>query len=55
MRLERAHYEVALAERCYEESDPSNRLVMATLERRGNENLTKLEGPKKQYQEVKRK
>jgi hypothetical protein len=52
MRLERAQYETALAERRYEEADPSNRLVAATLERRWNENLIKLEELKKQYQEV---
>ena len=34
MRVERADYEAALAERRYEESDPSNRLVTGTLERR---------------------
>lgn len=53
MRLERAQYEAALAERRYEESDPSNRLVAATLERRWNENLEKLEELKKQYEAVK--
>lgn len=55
MRLERAQYETALAERRYEESDPSNRLVAATLERRWNEQMSKLEELKKQYQEVERK
>ena len=43
MRIERAQYEAALAERRYEESDPSNRLVTGTLERRWNEALTRLE------------
>jgi DNA invertase Pin-like site-specific DNA recombinase len=52
MRLERARYEAALAERRYEEADPSNRLVAATLERRWNENLQKLEELQKQYQAV---
>ncbi len=33
MRIERAEYECALAERRYEEVDPSNRLVAASLER----------------------
>src|SRR5207248_8566333 len=37
MRLQRAEYEVALAERRYEEVDPSNRLVASSLERRWNE------------------
>lgn len=54
MRLERAQYETALAERRYEEADPSNRLVAATLERRWNEHLKKLEELKKQYQDVER-
>jgi DNA invertase Pin-like site-specific DNA recombinase len=43
MRIERAQYEVALAERRYEEADPSNRLVTGTLERRWDEALTRLE------------
>jgi hypothetical protein len=43
MRVERADYEAALAERRYEESDPSNRLVTGTLERRWNEALIRLE------------
>ncbi len=52
MRLERAQYEAALAERRYEENDPSNRLVAATLEQRWDEKLTALEELKKQYREV---
>ena len=43
MRIERAEYEAALAERRYEEADPSNRLVTGTLERRWNEALSRLE------------
>ncbi len=43
MRVERAEYEAALAERRYEEADPSNRLVTGTLERRWNEALIRLE------------
>src|SRR5712692_6072194 len=39
MRLERAEYEAALAERRYQEVDPSNRLVASTLEQRWNEAL----------------
>jgi len=46
MRIERAEYEAALAERRYEEADPSNRLVTATLECRWNEALTRLEETK---------
>jgi len=43
MRIERAEYECALAQRRYEEVDPSNRLVAATLERRWNEALLQLD------------
>jgi DNA invertase Pin-like site-specific DNA recombinase len=43
MRIERAEYEAALAERRYEQADPSNRLVTGTLERRWNEALTRLD------------
>ena len=43
MRSERAEYEVALAERRYEEVDPSNRLVAASLERRWNDALSRLD------------
>jgi hypothetical protein len=42
MRLERAEYEAALAERRYQEIDPSNRLVAGTLERRWNDALVHL-------------
>src|SRR5271167_2422273 len=55
MRLERAEYEVALAERRYQEVDPSNRLVANTLERRWNETLLHLQGLKKQAEEFQRK
>jgi hypothetical protein len=41
MRIERAEYECALAERRYEEVDPSNRLVAVSLERRWNEALSR--------------
>jgi DNA invertase Pin-like site-specific DNA recombinase len=43
MRLERADYETQLAQRRYEEVDPSNRLVAATLERRWNEALERFQ------------
>jgi hypothetical protein len=49
MRLERAEYEAALAERRYQEVDPSQRLVASTLERRWNDALLSLEDLKKQY------
>lgn len=42
MRIERAEYEVQLAERRYEEVDPSNRLVAGTLEKRWNDALVGL-------------
>jgi hypothetical protein len=50
MRLERAEYEAALAERRYQEVNPSQRLVAATLERRWNEALLRLEDLKKQVE-----
>jgi DNA invertase Pin-like site-specific DNA recombinase len=49
MRLERAEYESALAERRYQEVDPSQRLVASTLERRWNDTLLSVEDLKKQY------
>jgi DNA invertase Pin-like site-specific DNA recombinase len=51
MRLERAEYEAALAERRYQEVDPSQRLVAATLEKRWNASLLQLEELKKQAAE----
>ena len=42
MRLERLEYQSQLAQRRYEEVDPSNRLVAGTLERRWNEALEQL-------------
>jgi hypothetical protein len=50
MRLERAQYEADLAERRYQEVDPSQRLVAATLERRWSDSLVALEERKKQYE-----
>ena len=41
MKLERAAYEVDLAQRRYENVDPANRLVAATLERVWNDALTR--------------
>jgi DNA invertase Pin-like site-specific DNA recombinase len=46
MRIERSEYECALAERRYEEVDPSNRLVAASLERRWNEALSRVDAVK---------
>ena len=54
MRLQRAEYEAALAERRYQEVDPSNRLVASTLERRWNDTLVQLEELKKQAAEFHR-
>jgi len=54
MRLERAEYEVALAERRYQEVDPANRLVAGTLERRWNDALLHLDGVKKEAAEFQR-
>lgn len=42
MRIERLDYQAQLAQRRYEEVDPSNRLVAGTLERRWNDALTEL-------------
>ena len=49
MRLERAEYDAALAERRYQEVDPSQRLVASTLERRWNDAMLSVEDLKKQY------
>src|SRR6266542_4206406 len=54
MRLERAEYEAALAERRYQEVDPSQRLVAGTLERRWNDALLQLDSLKKQAAEFQR-
>jgi hypothetical protein len=43
MRLERVQYEADLAQRRYEEVDPTNRLVAASLEKRWNEALSRVE------------
>ena len=49
MRVERAEYEAQLAQRRYEEVDPSNRLVAATLEKRWNDALVQLEETRTQF------
>src|ERR1035437_3252014 len=54
MRIERAEYEAALAERHYLEVDPSQRLVASTLERRWNDALLHLENLKEQAAEFQR-
>lgn len=48
-RIERAEYEVQLAQRRYEEVDPSNRLVASTLEKRWNDALEELQKLEEQY------
>ena len=55
MRLERADYEAQLAQKCYEEVDPSNRLVAATLETRWNDKLIELERVREQFAEFEKK
>jgi DNA invertase Pin-like site-specific DNA recombinase len=41
-RIERARYDADLAERRYEEADPSNRLVATTLEKRWNDAMQRV-------------
>jgi DNA invertase Pin-like site-specific DNA recombinase len=53
MKIQRADYEAQLAQRRYEEVDPANRLVAATLEARWNQALLKLEQIKTQHAEYK--
>jgi len=55
LRVQRAEYEAQLAQRRYEEVDPANRLVAATLEKRWNEALVNLEQVKQQHREFRRK
>lgn len=49
MKLERAIYEADLAQRRYENVDPANRLVAATLERHWNNALARMEEIKKEF------
>ena len=53
-RLERARYEVALAERRYRLVDPENRLVARTLERDWEERLQALAQAEQEYQRAQR-
>lgn len=50
MRLQRSAYEAQLAQRRYEEVDPANRLVAATLEQRWNQALQQLEQLRQEHQ-----
>lgn len=51
MKIQRSEYQAQLAQRRYEEVDPSNRLVASTLESKWNQALVNLEQIKKQYAE----
>lgn len=51
LKIERAGYEAQLAQRRYEEVDPSNRLVASTLERRWNDALVNLGEIRSQHDE----
>jgi DNA invertase Pin-like site-specific DNA recombinase len=51
LRLQRAEYESDLAQRRYEEVDPANRLVAATLEQRWNDALMELQDVRDQIAE----
>jgi DNA invertase Pin-like site-specific DNA recombinase len=55
MRLQRVRYAADLAQRRYEEVDPANRLVAASLERRWNEALSRQEEVHRQMNESQRK
>lgn len=52
MRVERAEYKAQLAQRRYEEVDPSNRLVAGTLEKRWNDALAALDQLRTEYSEI---
>jgi hypothetical protein len=54
MKIERTQYQAHLAQRRYEEVDPANRLVAATLEKRWNEALTNLEEIKESFSQYQR-
>ena len=49
LKIERAEYEAQLAQRRYEEVDPANRLVAATLEQRWNNALEQVDAVKQAY------
>jgi DNA invertase Pin-like site-specific DNA recombinase len=55
MKIERADYEAQLAQRRYEEVDPSNRLVAGTLEKRWNDALFGLEEIRFQFEDYQKK
>ena len=51
MRLDRADYEAQLAQRRYEQVDPANRLVAASLEQRWNEALCRVEEIRHEFED----
>ncbi len=51
LRIQRADYDAQLAQKRYEEVDPCNRLVSATLEKRWNDALVTLEELKQQHRQ----
>ena len=55
MKINRAEYEAQLAQRRYEEVDPSNRLVASTLEKRWNDALVNLNNLRIQHTEYSQK
>jgi hypothetical protein len=55
LRLQRAEYEAQLAQKRYEQVDPQNRLVAATLEQRWNDALIELEDVQTQIAELQRR
>ena len=54
MRLQRAEYEAQLAQRRYEQVDPANRLVAASLEQRWNDTLGRLEETRQEFADFQR-
>jgi len=55
LKIQRAEYEGQLAQRRFEEVDPANRLVAATLEQRWEHALRELEGVRQQYRQYREK
>jgi hypothetical protein len=55
LKIQRAEYEGQLAQRRFEEVDPANRLVAATLEQRWEHALRGLEGLRQQYRQYQEK
>lgn len=49
MKIERAQYNIDLAQRRYEQVDPSNRLVASTLEKQWNDSIKALEVLQEEY------